>query len=151
MKTNCTECGMLHDVGKTQKNAQMFCLGCDKFFRIGAEAKAPNENFDPEALVKGEVESLDQEENTSADKGLKTAFKGIFAKKKKEVEPELEPEPEYEADPPKIAEKFINTETRPFDIMDDFLQNDNTSEDEPVEYLDFMSTELDNKTDEEKI
>ena len=128
---------MSHEVGKSQKQAQMFCLGCDKFFKIEEEKTIA-------AVLKKSVQSLDKKENKSVDGSLKKILKKIFARKKKSAEPEAKEE--FEADPPKMSEKPLSTNTRSLASIDDFLDTktdlENDLEDVPAEYLDFMSVGL---------
>ena len=46
MKTNCAECGMSYEVGESQKNSHMFCLECDKFFKIIEVVDDPEKKSD---------------------------------------------------------------------------------------------------------
>lgn len=137
MKTKCTECGMSHEVGKSQKHAQMFCLGCDKFFKIEEEKAIA-------AVFKKNVQSLDKEEKKNVDGSLKKVLKKIFAGKKKSAEPEAKAK--FEADPPKMSEKALSTNTRSLASIDDFLDPEtdyeNDPDDAPAEYLDFLSVGL---------
>jgi len=50
VKTNCTECGMSYEVGESQKNSHMFCLGCDKFFKIIEVVEDPEKESDIEKI-----------------------------------------------------------------------------------------------------
>jgi len=51
---------MVHEVGESQKNSQMFCLGCDSFFKIKERAIHPGIKNDDDALFKESVEACQQ-------------------------------------------------------------------------------------------
>ena len=129
---------MSHEVGKSQTHAQMFCLGCDNFFKIEEEKAIA-------AVFKKSLESLNKEEKKNVDGNLKKLFKKIFVRKKENAE--LEVKPEFESNPPKISEKPISSNTRSLASIDDFLDPktdyENEQEDVPAEYFDFLSVGLD--------
>ncbi|MBU8901896.1 MAG: hypothetical protein KOO69_04080 [Victivallales bacterium] len=138
MKTKCTECGALHEVGKSQQHAQMFCLECDNFFQIEEEKVIA-------AVFKKSLQSLGKEEKKNIDGSLKNSFKNIFSRKNKNAELELKPK--FEADPPKMSENSLSSNAGYIPSIDDFLDPEtdyeNEPEDVPAEYIDFLSVGLD--------
>jgi len=144
METHCTECGMLHEVSESQKNSQMFCLGCDNFFRIAESSKVSREESVSNVVPEGSIDFLDEKEEDNFNKKIKNVFKKLFVIKKKNVEPELEVV--LEADPPKMSEEAIAAATKRFALIDDFLEPEtdfeNEPEDVPAEYIDFLSVGL---------
>ena len=142
MQTKCTECGMAHEVGESQKNSQMFCLGCDSFFKVKGKKVAPrNEKENDEVVFEESTQALDGEKEESEESRIKTILKKIFGGRKKKLKTELE----FKPDPPKMSK--VNTETRPSALIDDFLEQEMDFEDEPedvpAEYIDFLSIGLD--------
>ncbi len=141
METNCSECGMAYEVGESQKNSQMFCLGCDNFFKVKeGEATADKKN-DDDTILEESAQCLNENEEKSVDSKIKMILKKLFGSRTKSVEPELV----FEADPPKMSE--VNTEMKSFALIDDFLDPEidfeNEPEDVPAEYIDFLSVGLD--------
>ena len=141
MKTKCTECGMAHEVGESQKNSQMFCLGCDSFFKVKGKPADPSKKNDDDKIFRESIQSLDVKEEENEESRIKTILKKIFGGRKKK----LESKPEFEPDPPKMSE--VNTEIKPSALIDDFLDHEmdfeNEPEDVPAEYIDFLTVGLD--------
>lgn len=145
MEAHCTECGTMYEVGESQKNAQMFCLKCDNFFKIEERTESFQKDVDTSAAFNESIKSSYETEKCSFNKKLGIAFKKLFARKKKIIE--SEPEIVLEADPPKMSEAAIAAATKRFALIDDFLEPEmdfeNEPEDVPLEYIDFLSVGLD--------
>ena len=139
METCCTQCGRVHEVGKSQKDSQMFCLGCDSFFKVKETEISSSIKNDDDALF----EALNEDKQESLKSKIKTFFKKLIGNKT--ANPEPEPEPVLEADPPKMSE--LGTENRNLALIDDFLEPEadfeNEPEDVPAEYIDFLTVGLD--------
>jgi len=156
METYCSECGMAHEVGESQKDSYMFCLGCDKFFKIEDKSET-SKNEDDVDSNSGQSVRYIEEQNESVPcllqktrskktrhelkEKIKTALKKFYVIKEKNAKPELE------ADPPKMSEAAIAAATKPFALIDDFLDPETDFEDQPedvpAEYIDFLSVGLD--------
>ncbi len=155
MEAYCSECGMAHEVGESQKDAYMFCLGCDKFFKV-EEGETPKNEDDVDDTLEQSVRYIEEQEKIvpcllqktrsrktkhNLKEKIKTALKKFYAIKEKSAKPELE------ADPPKMNEETIAAATKSFTLIDDFLDPEsdfeNEPEDVPAEYIDFMSVGLD--------
>jgi hypothetical protein len=143
METLCTECRTLYEVGESQKDAHMFCLECDNFFKIEEKPETPDDEID--ILADKIIDSSNEDEDNGINNKIKTALKSIFKTKEKVQEPE--PVFEFEPDPPKMTERLIGTETRSLVSINDFLEPEadfeNQPEDVPAEYIDFLSVGLD--------
>lgn len=145
METCCTQCGRVHEVGKSQKDSQMFCLGCDSFFKVKEIEISSSIKNDDDALYKESVEALNEDKQESLSSKIKTFFKKLLGNKTANPEPAPEPEPVLEADPPKMSE--LGTENRSLALIDDFLEPEddfeNAPEDVSAEYIDFLTVGLD--------
>ncbi len=141
METCCSRCGMVHEVGESQKESQMFCLGCDSFFKV-KEKEMP---LDDDAVFKESVEALNEDKKENLDSRIKAFFKKLLGRVSKDQEPEPETVPVLEADPPKMSE--VGIETKSSLLIDDFLDPEtdfeNEPEDVPAEYIDFLTVGLD--------
>jgi len=139
---------MVHEVGESQKNSQMFCLGCDSFFKVREKTIPPGIKDDDDALFKESVEALSENKEESLNCRIKAFFKKFLGKGTASAEPVPEVEPVREDDPPKMTE--VGTETRSFAVIDDFLDPEtdyeNEPEDVPAEYIDFLTVGLDIST-----
>jgi hypothetical protein len=140
---------MVHEVGESQKNSQMFCLGCDTFFKVKEKEIPSGIKDDDEALFNESVEALNETQEESLNSKIKAFFKKFLGGKHKKSEPEPEPEPAVlEADPPKMSEAGV--EIKSSALIDDFLEPEvdfeNEPEDVPAEYIDFLTVGLDIST-----
>ena len=61
METNCSECGMEHEVGESRKDAYMFCLGCDKFFKVERENETSKNEDDIDAALEQSVRYIEEQ------------------------------------------------------------------------------------------
>ncbi|MDD5697506.1 MAG: hypothetical protein PHH77_02720 [Victivallaceae bacterium] len=149
MKIHCSKCGMEHEVGRSQKNAYMFCLGCDQFFKIEKSTRIPENKIQAEAIPLKMAERANEKNNRLAflpviGKKLKTAFKKVFSfkvGKSESVESGREATENKPDSTVSVSEGNVSLTSKQFALMDDFFERETDLEN--PEYVDFLSGGLD--------
>ena len=148
IKVHCTKCGKVHEVKKSHKNAYMFCLECDKFFKVEKKYKSSKKNIEgnlqaeitkTESLKDDIVGSLLDKIRIHKEK-IKDSLKGFaeeFNRKREKM-----PEPVEEDIPERVVEK-LQPQPQAHQLIDNFLNPGGDlldgSDGMSAEYMDFMS------------
>ncbi|MDD5596439.1 MAG: hypothetical protein PHV82_00755 [Victivallaceae bacterium] len=95
MEVYCPECNMAYEVSESHRNAYMFCLGCDSFFKI--KTAAP-------------VEKKEPPESPPEDKPESVKRQGAAFNEKPSVliDDFLNPEEDFEGIPEDVPAEYID-------------------------------------------
>jgi hypothetical protein len=146
---------MVHEVAKSHKNAFMFCLGCDNFFKVSKKSKdikasSPDEDISKTSLhEKNKILSgiIEKKRKKKSWQRLKSQMKFFAKKLTPKIKIKQKPAPETNLGNERIIKEIRSVEPRAYELINNFLgpEADLSISDEaaPAEYVDFMNSGLD--------